>query len=132
MIKGIGHLGIVVKNIEETLEAISKALALPVPSIRDVPERQMKVAVVDIKGIGLEIIEDYSEAGPFVDLIKARGNAIHHFCLLTDDIEEDLEVLKARGVEMLHQKPEIGLRGKRIAFTMPSALDGIPFEISEP
>ncbi len=53
-------MGIAVKNIEETLAALAKAFDLPMPPIRDVTEKKMKVAVVDLNGIGLELIEDYS------------------------------------------------------------------------
>lgn len=132
MIKRIGHLGIAVQDIEESLTALSRALDLPIPPIRDIPEKEMKVAVVDLAGIGLEFIEDYSGEGEFAEFVKERGNAIHHFCLLTDNIEEDIEILKQRGVEMVDEKPRIGLRGKRIAFTKPRALRGIPVELSEP
>jgi methylmalonyl-CoA/ethylmalonyl-CoA epimerase len=51
---------------------------------------------------------------------------------VSDNIEEDVEALKKRGVEMMDQKPRIGLRGKKIAMTMPSALNGITIELSEP
>lgn len=132
MIKCIDHIGIVVKNIEESLRAVSKALNLTVPPIRDVPEKKMKVAVVDLSGIGLEFIEDYSEDGEFAEFVKKKGNAIHHFCLLTDNIEADIKILEKQGIEMADQKPRIGLRGKKIAFTKPSALNGIPLELSEP
>ena len=132
MIQGVGHVGIAVKNIEESLEAVSKALDLPIPQVRDFPEKKMKCAVVDVSGIGLEFIEDYSEEGAFATFVKERGNAIHHVCLLTDDIEADIKVLEKRGVEMADQEPRIGLRGKKIAFTRPSALKGIPMELSEP
>lgn len=132
MLKGVGHIGIAVKNIEESLEAISKALDLPVPQIQDHPDKKMKVAVLDLKGIGLEFIEDYSEAGTFATFVKERGNAIHHVCLLSDDMEADLEILEERGVELADRKPKMGLRGKMIAFTRPSVLDGIPLELSEP
>jgi len=132
MIKGIGHIGIAVKNIDESLSAVTKALNLPVPPVRDIPEMKIRVAVVNIGGTGLEFIEDYSQEGRFARFVKERGNAIHHFCLLTDEIEKDIEVLKGRGVEMADEKPKLGARGKRIAFTQPSVLDGIPFELSEP
>ena len=132
MIQGVGHVGIAVKNIEESLEAVSKALDLPIPQVRDFPDKKMKCAVVDVSGIGLEFIEDYSEEGAFATFVKERGNAIHHVCLLTDDIEADIKVLEKRGVEMADQEPRIGLRGKKIAFTRPSALKGIPVELSEP
>jgi methylmalonyl-CoA epimerase len=132
MIQGIGHLGIVVTDIHKSVEALVKALDIAMPPIRDVPEKKMKVAVVDLKGIALEFIEDYSADGEFAMLVRKRGDGIHHFCLLTDDIEKDIATLRARGVEMADQKPRIGLRGKRIAFTKPSALNGIPIELSEP
>jgi methylmalonyl-CoA/ethylmalonyl-CoA epimerase len=132
MIKSIGHIGIAVKNIEESLIALSKALNLPMPLIRDIPDRKLKVSVVEIGGTSLEFIQDYSEDGEFTKFVRERGNYIHHFCLLTDQIETDIELLKARGVEMADQKPKIGVRGKRIAFTKPSVLNGIPFELSEP
>ncbi len=131
MIKGIGHIGIVVKDIELSLAAITKALGIPTPLIRDVREKQKKVALLLLNEVGLEVIEDYSGNGEFVEFVHDRGDAIHHFCLLTDNIEADIEALKKRGVEMADERPRIGLRGKKVAFTKPSALNGIPFELSE-
>jgi methylmalonyl-CoA/ethylmalonyl-CoA epimerase len=80
----------------------------------------------------LEFIQDSSEDGMMARFIKEKGDAIHHFCLLTDNIEDDVEALKQRGIEMLDQTPRIGLRGKKIALTKPSALNGITIELSEP
>ena len=132
MIQGLGHIGIAVKNIEESLAAVSKALGLPIPPIRDIPEKKMKVAMVDLSGIGLEFIEDYSGEGELAKLVKEKGDAIHHFCVLTDNIEADIKALEKRGIEMVDRAPRTGLRGKKIAFTKPSALNGIPMELSEP
>lgn len=132
MIKGVGHIGIAVRNIQEALSTVSKMLNLPMPSIRDISERKLKVSVLDIGGTGLEIIQDYSEEGELAKFVRERGNAIHHICLLTDEIEPDIELLKARGIEMADPKPKLGVRGKRIAFIKPNASNGILFELSEP
>ena len=132
MILGVGHIGIAVKDIEESVRVTSKALDLPMPTITDVPERKMKVALLNLYGIGLEFIQDYSENGEFARFARERGDAIHHFCLLTDDIEAEVNSLEERGVELRSRKPTVGLRGKRIVFTKSSALNGIPFELSEP
>ncbi len=132
MIKGIGHIGIAISNIDESLATISRALDLPKPTVQDNSEKKMKFALLDLGGVGLEFLQDYSKEGVFARFVKERGDAIHHFCLLTDDIEADIETLKGRGIEMADQKPKLGLRGKKIAFTKPSALNGIPIELSEP
>jgi hypothetical protein len=50
---------------------------------------------------------------------------------LTNNIEEDIAILKERGVEMQDEEPRIGLTGKKIAYTKPSAINGIAFEILE-
>ena len=132
MIKGIGHLGIVVKDVEKSLEALSQIIELESPAIKDFPEKKIKCVVVETRGVALEFLQDDSDNGFLGRFRREKGDAIHHFCLLSDNIEGDVEVLKKRGVEMMDQKPRIGLRGKKIAMTMPSALNGITIELSEP
>ena len=132
MIKGVGHLGIFVTDIEESLEALSKIIEFEKPTFKESQEMGMKAAVVELGNVQLEFIQDYTGEGPLAQELKDKGNMIHHFCLLTDDIENDIETLKQRGVEMKDQKSRIGLRGKKIAMTMPSALNGITVELSEP
>ncbi len=132
MIKGIGHLGIAVKDMEKSLNALSQIIDLQIPVIKDFPEKKMKCAVVETRGVALEFLQDDSEDGFLARFRREKGDGIHHFCLLTDNIEEDVEALKKKGIEMMDQKPRIGLRGKKVAMTMPSALNGITIELSEP
>jgi len=132
MIKGIGHIGILVSDIEQCLESLAKIINFPEPMIRESEEAKKKVAVVDLGNVSLELIQDMANEGSLARVVKSRGNTIHHFCLLSDNIEEDLERTKKAGVEWADQKPRIGLRGKKCALSAPSALNGIPIELSEP
>lgn len=132
MIKGIGHLGLFVKNIEESVTALSKIIDIEKPQIKEFPDAGLKCAVVDLKGIGLEMIQDARPDGPLAQMLQEKGDMLHHFCLLSDDIEADVEKLKERGVPMADQAPRVGLRGKKIALTTPEALKGITIELSEP
>ena len=132
MIKGVGHLGIVVKDIEKSLKALSQIVEFEKPVIKDFPEKKMKCAVVETKGVSLEFLQDSSDEGSMARFNREKGDAIHHFCLVSDNIEQDVETLKERGVEMMDRKPRIGLRGKKIAMTMPSAWNGVTIELSEP
>ena len=132
MLKGIGHLGIVVKDMEKSLKALSQIIDFERPAIKEFPDKKMRCALVETKGASIEFIQDNSDDGPMARFSREKGDAIHHFCLVSDNIEEDVEALKKRGVEMLDQKPRIGLRGKKIAMTLPSAMNGIIIELSEP
>lgn len=132
MIHRVGHIGILVRDIERIVRRFTEALSLPLPPIKDISERKMKVSVVSLGDVDLEFLEDYSEDGPFTKIVQNRGNTIHHIALLTDRIEEDIKILKARGVQMVDSVPKVGLRGKKIAFISSEVLDGISIELSEP
>ena len=132
MIKGIGHLGIVVKDIEKSLKALSHIVDFSDPSIKEFPEKKMKCAVVEMDGVALEFLQDDSDDGFLGKFNREKGDSIHHFCLLSDNIGKDIEALKEKGVQMMDLEPRVGLRGKKIAFTTPDALNGISIELSEP
>ena len=42
MIKAIGHLGIVVADIGASLNALSKIIDIPLPAIKEFPEKKMR------------------------------------------------------------------------------------------
>jgi len=132
MIKGIGHLGIVVKDIDTSLKALAEIVDFESPAIKEFPDKKMRCAVVEMNGVALEFLQDNSEDGFLGQFHRERGDSIHHFCLLSDNMEKDIEALKEKGVQMMDLEPRVGLRGKKIAFTSPDALDGIAIELSEP
>jgi len=132
MIKKVGHIGLFVKNIEETVEALSKFMDFDKPSIKESGAMGIKAGVIDLAGFELELIQDMNDEGHLAQFVKEKGDMIHHFCLETDDIDADIAKLKERGVEMADQTPRIGVRGKRIAMAAPAALNGVTIELSKP
>lgn len=132
MIKGIGHIGIFVANIEQSLEALKKLTDFDPPRINESPETGMRCAVVKLGAAELELLQEMDPEGGLTKHCLEKGDFIHHFSLLTDDIETDLASCHEKGIEMQDRKPRIGLRKKKIAMSMPSAFNGIPVELSEP
>lgn len=132
MIQGIGHIGILVTNIESVLEKFCLAFELNQPQIRDVKDREIKVAVLEFSSISLEFIEDYSSKGTMSQIASQKGNIIHHIAMLSDHIEADMAALEEKGFKMIDKTPRVGLRGKKIAFIDADLIAGIPIEITEP
>ena len=132
MIKGISHIGILVRDIETTLDNFCRLFKFSVPPVKDVPERQMKVALLDMGSVSLEFIEDYSSDGNFAKIVRERGQTIHHLALATDDIDADLAAIETGGSKDSDKVPKTGLRGKRIVFLEPELLGGITVELTEP
>lgn len=132
MIKGIGHIGIAVKNIDRVLDQFCKTLELERPRVKAVPERRMKVAVIQFGPVALELLEETGSDGILSGPVEERGDFIHHLSLITDAIDEDIAELKAKGVKMAQDRPNMGLRGKRISFIASGILGDIPVELTEP
>jgi len=131
MIKKIGHIGIMVKDLEASLNQLCQTLELEPPEIKDVPQSKMKYTILDMGGCQLEMVEDYSTDGPVASLVKEKGNHIHHFCFLVDDVDSAVGWLNKRGIEEIEQ-PRTGLRGKTITFFDTDLFDGVRIELSEP
>jgi methylmalonyl-CoA/ethylmalonyl-CoA epimerase len=132
MIKGIGHIALAVRDIEGVVAALCRIIGRPLPAINVVPDRCMKVALIEVGPVQIELLEDLSQTGVIAQHVAAHGNSIHHFCLITDAIGPDLEKLKQQEVPLMDLVPREGLRGKRIAFISPELLKGIPIELSDP
>lgn len=132
MIQGIGHIGFGVQNIEQVLDQLCRALALERPEIKHVPDRRMKVAVLELGPVALELLEETVPDDILSGPAKARCSFLHHFCLISDKLDKDMVTLEKRGVRMAQERPMVGLRGKRIAFVQSGLLGEIPVELSEP
>lgn len=132
MTKRIGHIGIIVGDIDKSVAAFAKALDLPVPAVKDATDKQMKVAVMNVGDVGIEFIQDYGENGPYRQTVAERGDLLHHFCVLADDVQTEINAMQARGVDMADLEPRMGLRGKPIAFAQATELNGVVLEISSP
>lgn len=128
----IGHIGIVVKDAQAMVSRLCEVFGLPEPVVKYNPEKNMKFAVVKFGDLGLEILEDCDNQGMFHAFNEQHGNMVHHICIVTNSIEQDIAELESKGIQMTDRKPKVGLRGKRIAFLESSALNGLMVELSEP
>jgi len=127
----VGHIGLAVQGIEKFLERFCLAFSLPIPEIRDVCSRRMKVALLNLKELQLEVLEDYSPDGAMARLVREKGNTIHHLCMTCDNVADTIMSLGEQGVAFIDDQPRIGLRGKPIAFISPDVFGGITVELSE-
>jgi len=132
MIQGIGHIGVFVASIENSLAALAKLADFTPPVISESRETGMRCAVVSLGATQLELLQEINPEGGLAKHCREKGDFIHHFALLTDDSQSDLKKIREKGVEMQDQEPRIGLRRKLIAMSTPKAFNGISVELSEP
>ena len=95
------HVGIVVKNIQESLGEITKYLTFEsttVPSL--VGSQKVNICFLKTNNVFLELIEPAEENSPVSDFIK-KGGGFHHLCFEVDDIHLELEKMKKNGARIV-------------------------------
>ena len=132
MIRGIDHVGIAVKSINEAKKFWVDTLGLKLSHIEEVPEQKACVAVLKVGETTIELVEPTSADSPIQRFIEKRGEGLHHLTLQTDHLAERLKSLKDANVALIDEKPRLGASGAKIAFLHPKSAHGVLVELCEP
>jgi len=130
-IKCIDHIGVAVKNLSEASKFYADILGLERTGTETVFNQKARVSFIPIKDTNIELLESTEPEGPIAKFIESRGEGIHHIALRVENIEEALQALKTKSVQLIDQKPRIGARGIKIAFIHPKETKGVLIEICE-
>jgi len=126
----IDHIGIAVRDIQETLKVYQEALGLQLDEIIEVRDQQVRVAFLPVGESNLELVQPTAGDTAVANFLESRGEGIHHICLEVDDIEAALARLKACGVPLIDRTPRQGAHG-RVAFVHPRGVHGVLLELVE-
>ncbi|MDR1915643.1 MAG: methylmalonyl-CoA epimerase [Synergistaceae bacterium] len=127
----IDHIGIAVKNIDDSLKFWETSLGVKCTGRETVEDQKVTTAFLPIKDSEIELLEATSDESPIAKYIEKKGEGIHHIAIRVDNIEAALEELKANGIKLIDEKPRKGAGGAMIAFIHPKATGGILLELSQ-
>jgi methylmalonyl-CoA/ethylmalonyl-CoA epimerase len=131
-VQRIDHIGIAVRNLEESLAQWTNLFAIESSGIEEVREREVRLAHLKLEqGPTVELVSPLGERAPVEKFLKERGEGIHHFCFKVEDIQKTMQELKAKGIQFVQEKPYKGAGGSLIAFIHPSSINGVLIELKE-
>ena len=115
-VKKLEHVGISVKNMDETLKFYTEVLGIPPGDIKlgGVPG-VMKMATIHLAGSDIELLQNLD---PKAAALKA--DVIAHLAIEVDDIVQALSWLKSKGATLVHEKPMQLPGGRKVAFFTPA------------
>lgn len=131
MVKKVDHIGIAVKSIEASAKLYTEVLGLKLHGIEEVAEQKVKVAFLPVGDTEVELLESTSEDGPIAKFIEKKGEGIQHIAFRVDNIEKALDEMRAKGIQLIDEKPRYGAGGARIAFLHPKSTNGVLIELCE-
>ena len=129
--KKIEHIGIAVKNLEESNALFAKLFGKSHYKIEAVESEGVKTSFFKCGPNKIELLQATNEASPIAKFIEKKGEGMHHIAFAVDDIEAEIQRLTAEGFTMIHKKPKQGADNKLIAFLHPKSTNGVLIELCQ-
>ena len=109
-VKKVHHLGFVVKNLNETLEAWESVFGVKA-EIKENPDLQVRLGSLDLGGVTFVFNESTHPESRWAKYLEANGEGLEHVALEIDDIEAATRVIKEAGYTLRFEehKPMHGL-----------------------
>ncbi len=131
MIKGLDHIAIAVRNIEEALAIYGSVLGLRIGHTKVVEQQKVRIAILRAGDTKIELLEPLSNESAVAKFLQNRGEGLHHIALEVTDIEDHLKDLKDKGITLIDEKPRPGAEAKKIAFIHPKSTKNVLIELAE-
>lgn len=131
MFKKVEHIGIAVKNLENTNLLFSKLFGKEHYKIEKVESEGVSTAFFMLGETKIELLEATTESSAISKFIEKKGEGIHHIAYEVDDILTEMERLKKEGFELLNETPKEGADNKLICFLHPKSTNGVLVELCQ-
>jgi methylmalonyl-CoA/ethylmalonyl-CoA epimerase len=131
MLKRIHHVGIVVPDLEKAMGLWRDLLGLSLTKSATIQDQGVKAALLKVGDSEIELLEPVNPDNGVGKFLSRRGGGLHHVCFETEDVVRELEAARAKGIQLIDQKPRPGLAGM-ICFLHPKATRGVLVEYAQP
>ncbi len=129
--KRLDHLAVCIRDLEAALRVWRDGLGLEVVGIEDLPDRQVRVAMLRIGDTRIELVQPLSDASEVSRFLARHGEGLHHVAFAVEDVDGALAAATASGAVALPGAGQAGAGGTRVAFLHPRSANGVLVELVE-
>lgn len=127
----IEHIGIAVKDLEAANSLYAKLLGKPHYKVETVESEHVNTSFFEIGDSKIELLNATHPDSAIAKYIDKRGEGIHHIAFAVNDIEAEVERLKAEGFQPISDKPKRGADNKLVFFFHPKSTNGVLVELCQ-
>jgi methylmalonyl-CoA/ethylmalonyl-CoA epimerase len=128
----ISHIGIAVRSLQDAMEHYGTLFNTDQPHREQVEEQGVDIASYHVGDQIIELTASTREGSPIAKFLEKRGEGIHHIAFEVEDIQAELDRLKAQGCRLINETPTQGAHGMLVAFVHPSSFNGVLVELCQP
>lgn len=132
MLKSLNHIGIAVKDLDASVEVFKKIFGFTDVHRETVLDRGVHVASFKVGDVAIELTAPTDENSPIAKHLEKNGEGIQHIAFESDNIDAELERLKAEGVKLINETAVPGAHDMRISFMHPKSTNRVLMEVCQP
>lgn len=125
----IEHIGIAVTNLEEAILYYENVLGMKCYAVEEVPDQKVKTAFFKVGQTKIELLESTDPGGPIGKFIEKKGPGIHHLAFAVDNVNQALNDMAGKGVQLIDKISRKGAEGLNIGFLHPKSTLGVLTEL---
>lgn len=127
----IEHIGIAVKNIEESNALFEKLFGKPAYKSETVESEGVTTSFFEAGPNKIELLEATHPNSPIAKFIEKKGEGIHHIAFAVNDIKAEAKRLASEGFILLNEEPKKGADNKWVMFLHPKSTNGVLIELCQ-
>lgn len=131
MFKKVEHIGIAIKNLDESQELFERLFGKEAYKVEAVESEGVKTLFFQLGETKIELLEASRPDSPIAKFIEKKGEGIHHIAYDVEDIHAEIERLKQEGFQVLNETPKAGADNKLVAFLHPKSTNGVLVELCQ-
>ena len=125
----IEHIGIAVNSLDEAIPYYENVLGMKCYAVEEVTDQKVKTAFFMVGQTKIELLESTDPEGPIGKFIEKKGPGVHHLAFAVDNVNEALNELADKGVQLIDKTGRKGAEGLNIGFLHPKSTLGVLTEI---
>lgn len=125
----IEHLGIAVKDLGMSNEVFEKLLGKSPYKEEEVEGEAVKTSFFEVGESKIELLEAMNESSAIAKYLDKNREGIHHIAFGVEDMEKEIERLKAAGFQFINETPKEGADNKWVVFLHPKSTNGVLVEL---
>ncbi len=127
----VEHIGIAVKNLEQSIPLFERLLNSPCYKTESVGTENVNTAFFLQNGAKIELLESTDPTGVIAKFIEKKGEGMHHIAFEVQDIVAEMARLKSEGFTLLNETPKQGADNKLVCFVHPKDSNGVLIELCQ-
>ena len=127
----IEHIGIAVKNLEESNALFAKLFGKPHYKMESVESEGVNTSFFKVGENKIELLEATNDTSPIAKFLSKKGEGVHHIAFDVTDIEAEIKRLQGEGFVVLNEKPKKRADNKLVAFLHPKSTNGTLIELCQ-